>query len=232
MNLSASPGNNPVDTLEMQPASPTHRKSILSVIALLTTMGLLVLGYGLQGTLIGLRARYDHIPLEHIGLMMSAFFIGFGSGSLLAPRFVFSVGHVRTFAALASISSAAALGYLLLGGSLNWFILRVIQGGCYGGMVVVVESWLNGSTPDTHRGRILSVYQILISCCWAGSQFLIGLAPVTGFTLFCLVSMLLSLSLVPITLSKVESPFLPEPSPAKLNFLAMISPIGVAGAFV
>ena len=75
--------------------------AILSCWALLLGLGLLMLGTGLQGTLLGLRASMETFPTVTTGIVMSGYFAGFVVGSLLVPRMARNVGHVRVFAALA-----------------------------------------------------------------------------------------------------------------------------------
>jgi len=192
----------------------------------------LVLGNGLQGTLLGVRGGMEGMAQESIGLMMSAYFAGYMLGSIFIPRRVQSVGHIRAFAAFASIASAIALVHVLFVSAWPWTVLRILHGFCYAGLILVVESWLNGATDNHHRGRVLSIYQLTLMVGWAVSQTLLGAASPAGFALFLLISIFLSLSLVPITLGKVTSPGTITASRVSLRRLLAISPLGVAGVFV
>ncbi len=207
------------------PASGLQSAALLAAVALLT------LGNGLSSTVVGVRGGVEGMAQATIGVVMSAFFLGFVAGSIWAPRLVQAVGHIRTFAALASLASAAALGFVLVVEPLAWVLLRAIGGACYAGMVIVVESWLNASTDRAHRGRVLALYGVVFYGAWAASQQLLNLAPASGFALFCLVSILLSLALVPITLTRADVPGVVEADRAPLRRLFQISPLGLAGAF-
>lgn len=200
--------------------------------ALLLGVCFLGLGTGLQGTLLGLRAGLEGMSEESIGLMMSAFFVGYGLCSILVPHMVTAVGHVRTFAALASIASVAALFHLLHVSAPAWILFRLLNGGCYAGLILIAESWLNSCAEQTHRGRTLAVYNIVLFGSFALSQALINLASPAEFNLFCLVSILLSLSLVPITLSRATVPGTVSASRLGLGRLFAISPLGVCGVFL
>lgn len=199
---------------------------------LLFSVGLLVLGNGLQGTLLGVRAGIEGMGDHLVGFMMSAYFLGYLAGSLCSPRMVVQVGHIRTFAALTSIVSAISLLHILVVTPVSWIALRGFHGGCYAGLVLVIESWLNGSTESKYRGRVLSLYGIVVLLALSASQPLLNLAKPSGFELFLIVSVLLSLALVPVTLSRVSAPSVVAASRLKIVRLYTVSPIGTAGVFV
>jgi MFS family permease len=191
----------------------------------------MVVGNGLAGTLIGVRAGLEGMRVENIGLLMSAYWVGYAAGSYLSPRVINAVGHIRTFAALASIGSAIALAYAIVVSPLAWDLLRVAHGVAYAGLVVVIESWLNGSTTPPHRGRVLAIYSVILMAASAASQPLLIVAAPSGFVLFCIVSICFSLALVPITLTRAGVPGVAEASRAGLRRLYERSPTGLAGTF-
>lgn len=205
--------------------------SSLQIGALFAGMALLVLGNGLQGTLIGVRAGAEHMSKETIGLVMLAYFVGYVIGSVCVPTLVQNVGHIRAFAALASIASAVSLAFVLYISPITWILLRILHGACYAGLVIVVESWLNAATDRAARGRVLAIYGIVIYGAWAASQPLLSLSPPTGFALFCVVSICLSVALVPITLTKSGVPGVVEASRPSLKRLYAISPLALVGSF-
>jgi MFS family permease len=206
--------------------------SSLQIGALLAGMALLVLGNGLQGTLIGVRAGAENMSKETIGLVMSAYFVGYAIGSVFVPHLVQNVGHIRAFAALAAIASAVSLAFILYISPITWLLLRILHGACFAGLVIVVESWLNAATDRAGRGRVLAIYGIVIYGAWAASQPLLGLSPPTGFVLFCIVSICLSVALVPITLTKSGVPGVVKASRPSLKRLYAISPLGLVGSFM
>lgn len=195
-------------------------------------VGLLVMGNGLQGTLVGVRAGLEGMSEEMVGVVMSAYFVGLVLGSVYAPRLVEQAGHVRAFAALASIVSAVALCFAIFVSSPIWMVLRLVHGACYAGLLIIVESWLNASSSRERRGQVLATYMVVVYAGWAISQPLLNLAPVDGFVLFCLVSVCLSLSLVPITLVGARPPGVVTASRLGLRELSQVSPLAVVGAFM
>lgn len=212
------------------PAQRTRRPGpTVRLLALLLSMGMLVLGFGLQGTLISVRAGTEGMSTETLGVIMSAYFVGFIGGSLFFPRLVENVGHIRTFAALASIASAVALALATFIEPLTWILLRTLHGACYAGMLLIVESWLNTATGRSRRGRVLALYGVVLYGAWAGSQPLLNIAPVSGFLLFMLISAIMSLALVPITLTRTGGPGVVKASRASLSRLYQLSPLALAG---
>ena len=188
---------------------------------------MITLGNGLQGTLLGIRASMEGFPTTTTGLVMSCYFAGFLLGCLYVPKFVVRVGHIRVFAAFASLASAAVLVHSLFPEPLVWGMTRLIAGISFAGMFVVAESWLNGLSTNEFRGKILSIYMIIQYGGSIGGQFLLNLASPEGYSLFILISVLLSLALVPILITAVPAPVFEEPEHVGLTDLCKISPLGV-----
>ena len=203
---------------------------VLALGALLLGFAILVLGNGLQNTLLGVRAGREGMAPETVGLFMSAYFVGFAVGSVLVPSLVQRVGHIRTFAALASMASAIALLHAILVTPTAWILFRLAHGACLAGLIMVVESWLNSATEQRYRGRVLATYAVVLYGATALSQPLLNLASPSGFVLFCVVSICLSLALVPITLMRAGGPGYIGAERQGLARLYETSPVAVVGA--
>lgn len=199
---------------------------------LLLGVALLVLGSGLQGTLLAVRGGLEGFAEQVIGLIMSAYSVGFVAGSWVGPGLIARAGHIRTFAALASIASIATLAHALFVDAAAWTLLRFLTGASYAGLVMVAESWLNATASRQNRGRILAIYGIVMLGAWAASQLLLTVADPAGFILFCLVSILISASLVPLALSRVQSPMRVPPLRPKFRRIYAVSPLGMVGCFL
>jgi len=205
--------------------------AVASAWALFLGIGLLMLGNGLQGSLLGLRAQMEGFSTAITGVIMSGYYAGFLAGSIFAPAVVQRVGHIRVFAALATLASAAVLLHTLLLDPIAWTGLRLITGFCYAGLYVVAESWLNDRATNETRGQLLSVYMVIMLGAMALGQFLLILADPGGFTLFILISVLISCALIPIALTTGPVPAFDTPAPVRLRRLIAISPLGVFGTF-
>jgi MFS family permease len=191
---------------------------------------LIMVGNGLQGTLLSLRATMEGFDITTTGLIMSLYYAGYVAGSVLAPRMLLNVGHIRVFAALASLASTTVLLHFIFIDPWVWGLTRVVTGFSYAGLYVVIESWLNGMATNRTRGKILSLYMFLVYLGMVLGQLLLNVADPKGAELFVLTSVLVSLALLPISLSRRQAPDFETPQRLKLRELYRISPLGVVGA--
>lgn len=205
--------------------------SIAPVSSLLTGTAILLLGSGLQGTLISVRAHLESFPVEVTGLIMSVYFVGYIAGYYLSPAIVHRVGHIRAYAAFTAVASAVVLLYPLYVNAPFWFVLRLLSGICFSGIYMVIESWLNGATHNTSRGRIFGIYMVVnLGALAAGQMFLIAYDP-SSAKLFLIASALVSVGLVPVALTRSPAPAITTPRPMPMRALYGISPLGIVGCF-
>lgn len=199
--------------------------------ALFVGLALVMVGNGLNGSLLGVRSEAAGFGLGVTGVIMAAYFAGFMVGTIYAESALRTVGHIRVFAALASMASTVVLVQAISVQPLTWGITRFLFGACSAGLYVVVESWLNDLATNATRGRILSIYMIVTMGGVAVGQLLLTVEDTSGFTLFIVVSVLVSLSLVPITLSASSAPPIATPEPIGLRALAPRIPTGLISSF-
>lgn len=181
------------------PAGPAS--SLQATAILLLGYAILITGNGLLGTLISLRLIQQQTPSLIVGVVQSAYYVGFMVGALWGGGLIGRVGHHRAFVTFAAVSSCCALGYAAWDAPGMWAGLRFVMGFCLVGIFTVVESWLHQVATNAQRGRVFSAYLITNYLGVGTGQFLIGIADPTGFVLFSVVSALFSASLVPVTLA-------------------------------
>ena len=198
---------------------------------LLVGMLLIMLGNGLQGTLIGVRGSIESMDPGMLGYVMSGYFIGFLGGSKITPLLLRRVGHVRVFAALGSLVSAAFILYAVWVNPYWWVFLRIIVGFCMSGVYVVAESWLNDSADNQTRGKALSLYLIVQMAGIVLGQVLLNAADPAGYVLFVVISVLVSVSFAPILLTATATPVFETSRPMTLLELYKASPLGCVGSF-
>lgn len=192
----------------------------------------LMVSNGLLATLLTLRASGLGFSDLDIGLMQSAYPVGSLLGCLVAPRLIFRVGHIRVFAALASVASGAALVHLVTFDPISWGAMRLLVGFCFSGLYVVAESWLNGSASNESRASLLSIYFVIQTGGVAIGQVLLNLSSPEGILLFIVVSILISFSLVPMLVSSSATPPYELPERVSLLELFRLSPMGLTGSFL
>jgi MFS family permease len=207
-----------------------NRGGARRVAALLFSVALLMAGNGPLTTLISLRLEgLGTAPLA-IGAIMASYFAGLTLGSLLAYRIVLRSGHIRAFAVFASASSVAALAYPLVAHPLPWAVLRLAEGFCVAGIFICVESWLNEQAGPATRGKILALYMICLYLGQAVGQLLLALDPGPGQPLvFMLVSILMSVAILPVAMTRQSPPALPDVVSFPIRRLYAASPLGMVG---
>lgn len=209
---------------------------MLSVIrsswALLLGLGLLMVGNGLQGTLLGVRGSLEGFSTFQMSLVMSGYFLGFLGGSQMAPELIRRVGHVRVFAALASFISAVLIMYPLVAHPVAWTFLRVLIGFCFSGVYVTAESWLNNASTNENRGKALSLYMVVQMTGIVAAQGILTLGDPSGFVLFIVPSVLVSVAFAPILLSVSPVPPFATAKPLSIRRLFNVSPLGCVGVFL
>lgn len=199
--------------------------SIRPLIPLLVAAGILLGGNGLQGTLIALRGAQEGFSPTVIGFMGTAYFAGFLLGCLAITPIMREVGHIRSFAALAAVASAGSLLLVLVIHPAMWSAVRFVTGFCFAGLFTVIEAWLNSGAANANRARVLAIYRIVDIGSVTGGQFLIPVFGAGGFTMFAIMSMLITLSMVPVSLGDRSNPATPEGVKLDLPRAWRISPL-------
>ncbi|QRZ13500.1 MFS transporter [Paracoccus methylovorus] len=193
---------------------------------------LLMVGNGMQGTLLGIRGNIEHISTTQMSVVMSAYFGGFLLGSRVVPELIRKVGHVRVFAALASLISSVLILYAAAPHWIAWSALRLLIGFCFSGVYITAESWLNAGTTNETRGQAMSAYMIMQMLGIISAQILMNTADPAGYLLFVIPSVLVSISFLPILLSTQPAPQFSTLKRMSFGDLFRVSPLGCIGIFL
>jgi len=196
---------------------------------LLLGVMLLMVGNGVQGSLLGIRGALEGFSTFQLSIVMSAYFVGFLGGSRLAPEMIRRVGHVRVFSALGSMISAVLILYPMLLDWISWSAMRVLIGFCFSGIYVTAESWLNNTATNETRGQALSAYMIVQMLGIIASQGLLSIGDPTGYGLFIIPSVLVSLAFMPMLLAKTPAPTFDAIKPMSFQRIFVTSPLGCVG---
>lgn len=238
---STRPGSSPAATVD-QPAvdeseifteAPLESNTVASMWALFLGLALLMIGVGLNGSVIGVRSGIEGFSLVVTGLIMAGYFAGFLLSPSIVVRMIPSVGHIRVFAGLASTASSAVLIHSVIVVPWVWVTMRFVFGFCAAGLYIVLESWLNEMSPNSRRGRTLAIYMTVSMGGMALGQLLISTSDPAEFTLFVVASVLVSMSLVPMALAATATPPpVRVPDRVSVRELWRLVPTGTIGAFL
>ena len=174
--------------------------------ALFLGMGLIMLAHGYQGSLLGVRAVKEDFSLTATGFMLSGYYVGYFIGAKTITNLISRVGHIRVFAAFASIASIVVLMHSILINPFTWFVLRVVTGISMVSIYTIAESWLNDRSSNKNRGSVLSIYMIILYGSMAIGMFFLNFSKPENFQPFILVSLFMSLALIPILMTKRKAP--------------------------
>ena len=203
--------------------------AVTPVAALLLSVAFLLMGNGLQGTLLPVRANMEAFGEVGIGILGSAYFLGFAVGCLYGPHVVHRVGHIRSFAAMVAVASAVVSAHALIVNPIAWWLLRTVTGFCFAVLFMIIESWLNEKSTNENRGLVFSIYTSLNLTVMTLGQLLLIFADPSDFPLFLVASILVSLAAVPIALARDEAPAPVSGVELRLRHLYRLSPVGVVG---
>ena len=200
--------------------------------ALFTGFAVIMISHGFQGNLLGIRAVLENFNFIATGTMMSGYFVGYFIGARIVPNLISTVGHIRVFAAFASIASLAVLMHSVFIHPVTWFFLRVITGFSMVVIYTVAESWLNDRSSNKNRGKVLSIYMIILYGSIGFGMFLLNFSKPENFQPFILISVIFSCALIPILLTKRKAPTFKKITTMNMRDLYNASPLGAVCALL
>jgi len=208
------------------------RKVIRSVTPPLVSLVIVMLGNGFFTTFTSLRLAVADYPNWVIGLINAFYYAGIMVGSIYVERLIERIGHIRTFAIMASVNSVLIVLQGGVIGIISWSIFRFFMGFCVSGFFIVIESWLLLSTGVKNRGRLLSLYMLTLYMAQGCGQFILNLSPVESLLPYVITVILSSLSLIPVCMMKSSGPIVLETSITNVFQILRKAPLGPIGCFV
>ena len=204
--------------------------SLRPLFPLLITAGVLLAGNGLQGTLVTLRGSAEGFSPTVIGLAGAGYYFGFIIGCWMTPWLLRTTGHIRAFAAMVAIAACASLAMVLVIDPFFWFLMRLVTGICFASLFANVESWINAQVTNANRARTLAIYRFVDLGAVTASQYLLPVFGIGGFEIFAVMTMLMILSVVPVSLADRSNPAPPAPFSFSPKRIWQVSPLASAGA--
>lgn len=207
------------------------RLIIISLSALFLSLALVIGGNAYLLTYLGVRLGASGVAPTQVGFIMVCYSIGFAIGSHYATHLVAKVGHIRTFAAMAALTAMASISYPLLDSVYFWALLRFVGGITAAGLYVIIESWFSAVATNNNRGTLFALYQIAAYGSSTLAQLTVGYSEPLSPVPFTGAALLLLAAIIPLSLSRMQSPHI-EPGP-KMSLLALYrqAPLGLTCAF-
>lgn len=205
---------------------------VTSLFALFFSVGLLVLGNGFLTTLLGVRLSLADVDPRLIGGLMVVYSIGFVLGTLHASKIIQRVGHIRAFAVFCAVLGIAALSYPVSEGIVFWLGLRAIGGFAMAGLLIVAESWFSAIATNDNRSTIFSLYQVCYYLATSLGQLLMLLGDPQNFLLLSLAAAILMAALIPLGLTRMQTPHLENVERLSLKKVFAVSPLGLIATFM
>ncbi|WP_210401725.1 MFS transporter [Lacimicrobium sp. SS2-24] len=190
------------------------------------------IGHGLLTTLLTLRLAEEAVSTFWIGAVSTAYFAGLMAGTFVNSKLILRVGHIRAYAAYASILCSVALMYGMFVAPETWLLLRLLGGFATGGLFVVIESWIMVSSPVRIRGRMMALYMVLFYGAMVVGQMLLKQLDITLLLPFVVAALAASLSVIPLALSKVDMPHFDKHSKLSVIELISLTPTAVVSCFI
>jgi MFS family permease len=205
--------------------------ALVPLVSLFISCFILMSGYGLIGILLPVRMNMESISTDTIGLVLSMYAVGMLFGGMYCRKLIARAGYIRILAAGAALSSTAILICSLTMNVWVWGAMRALMGFCIACVYAVIDGWLSADATEETRGKMLATSQITIMAAMFCSQFFINFAPPLESTLFILAAIILSVGLVPLTISKRTGPKIQEMRGMSYSNLIKASPLGVTTCF-
>lgn len=197
----------------------------------LVSLFVLLLGNGLFTTLLTVRLHLEGVDAMTIGSMTAAFYAGLVFASFRIERIIIRVGHIRAYSAFACVLAVVTLLPGMIIEPTLWIILRFMSGVATAGLFIVIESWLLVLGTAKTRGQVLAIYMVALYAGQGLGQFLLNLADPATLDLFAVTSILTSLSVIPLAMTKTVSPKIEETQSLSLKKLYQKSATGFIGCF-
>lgn len=198
----------------------------------LMSLMILILGSGFFVTLLTLDMHAMKASHFVIGLLSAAYYLGIVVGSIYVGNMIRNSGAIRVYAACASFTAAIMLVHGLCQDPYLWVVLRFLSGLSMAGMFIVIESWVLMLATDDNRGQVLALYMVAIYLTNALGQGILNFSFSNPIGLFCVASILASISVVPICISKIKNPQLETHDKMGFKKLVKTSPSALLGCFI
>ena len=204
-------------------------KSTMALSSLFTAVALLFTGVGLFIFFSNIELTNAGVSSEKIGLINAGFYLGALLSGIIAQRWVAKVGHIRAFALFTAFITIGILLHVVVQNEIALIVFRVILGFSDYSLLMVVESWLNARSSNQNRSSILAVYTMIFYMAFMLASIVIA-TPIESASMYVLCAILAAASIIPIMLTRIEQPQLPQKMGISFPKLWEVVPLALLGS--
>lgn len=217
-----------------EPAAQSSRALRLdgyrNVFAVVAGLTILQAAMAALAIVVTLNLKAAAIPNAVLGVVASCFAGGFLLGTLVSPREIARIGHIRAYALFAAIAAMAALGFGFGVSVAAWCVIQIVLGSCCAGLLTSGESWVADAAPEHQRGAILAFYHMVSKAGAIVGPFAISAASI-GTAGFMVVAAFFAASLIPVATTSRAQPQLSTATPFGPNRILKRAPAAALSAF-
>ena len=215
------------DSLAVTAQDPRWRQLVVATVALAVAS----FGHGLTMPLLSLVLDHQGVDETLIGLNTGTYFIAVFAVAPLATRLLRARGPALLM--LASILATVVLLALLRAfpDVWLWFPLRFALGMAASFLWIAGEAWVNHAATETHRGRIIAIFGIVVSAGFALGPLILSMTGTEGWAPFLVTIALLLVAAAVLAGALGSSPKL-RGKTGPLARYVLLAPVAMFGYFV
>ena len=215
------------DSLAVTAQDPRWRQLVIATVALAVAS----FGHGLTMPLLSLVLDHQGVNETLIGLNAGTYFIAVFAVAPLATRLLRSRGPgllmlVSVLATVVLLALLRAFPNVWL-----WFPLRFALGMAASFLWIAGEAWVNHSATETHRGRIIAIFGIVVSAGFALGPLILSMTGTDGWAPFLVTIALLLVAAAVLAGTLGSSPKLGGKTEPLARYV-LLAPVAMFGYFV
>jgi MFS family permease len=178
---------------------------LFSIAAIVLSTVILQLGNNMIAPLLVLRASNAGENLGYVGLIPTAYGIGFVFGCFWGQKLINHVGLIRAFAVAAALLASLAIIMHLTSNTAGWIAIRGIMGCSIAIVSTCADSWVGRGTPTAMRGQVMGLYAAVTKLAHVSAPTLLAASIYVSDQGILIAASLFALSLVPVAMAKMPA---------------------------
>jgi MFS family permease len=182
-------------------------------------------------TVLGVRLAASEPSALAAGIVLSCHFVGLILGCRMSGRVILAIGHVRAYALFGATTTILILAIGLVHSSIALGALRIGTGLASGGLLVVIESWINRNVESDERGSAFGAYLFSSNVSVVAAPHLITLFDPLRPEIIIVIAMVYAAAPLGIVARLKAADGVGETASLSLRALVALSPLGFFASF-